>query len=73
MAGQQSVYLCKMRTYLRYREIVENHLKADNGEYRIQNITSQQLSEYLAMKYKSGNLKTAGALSASTVNIIRTV
>lgn len=44
------VYLCKMRTYLRYREIVENHLKADIGEYRIQNITSQQLSEYLAMK-----------------------
>lgn len=47
------VYLCKMRTYLRYREIAENHLKADIGEYRIQKITSQQLSEYLAMKYKS--------------------
>lgn len=31
------VHLCKMRTYLRYREIVENHLKADIGEYRIQN------------------------------------
>lgn len=67
------VHLCKMRTYLRYREIVQNHLKADIGEYRIQNITSQQLSEYLAMKYKNGNLKTAGALSTSTVNIIRTV
>lgn len=36
------VYLYKMRTYLRYREIVENHLKADIGEYRIYNIAATQ-------------------------------
>lgn len=65
--------LCKLRTYTRYREIAENHLKADIGEYEVRCITSQVIGEYLAVKRKRGNLKTGGSLSCSTVNMIRTV
>lgn len=67
------VLMCKIRTYARYRDIVEKHLIPDLGESEADSLTSRTIGEYLVSKRKHGNLKTGETLSASTVNMIRTV
>lgn len=69
-------YIChsaKEKTYLRYSEIVNNHLIPTLGEYKLENLTALILQTQITVFLKTGNLKTHGPLAPSSVNLIISV
>lgn len=63
----------KDKTYKRYREICEQHLIPQLGEYEIDEITPITVQKFISELLKKGNLKTGKGLAASSVNSIITV
>ena len=63
----------KRRTYTRYKEIVEQHIITQLGEFDLSEITPYVLQCYVTELLKSGNLRTGKGLSANSVNSIITV
>ena len=63
----------KRRTYTRYKEIVEQHIISQLGEFDLAAITPYVLQCYVTELLKSGNLRTGKGLSANSVNSIITV
>ena len=62
-----------MRTYTRYKEIVDGHIVPALGEYELNDITPLLLQKFVTELLQSGNLVTEKGLSANTVNTIITV
>ncbi len=63
----------KQRTYMRYKEIVEQHVISQLGEMELSEITPYVLQCYVTELLKCGNLRTGKALSTNSVNSIITV
>ena len=63
----------KQRTYTRYKEIVEQHILTQLGEFDLSEITPYVLQCYVTELLKCGNLRTGKGLSANSVNSIITV
>ena len=63
----------KRRTYTRYKEIVDLHIRPQLGKFELSKITPYLLQCYVTELMKSGNLKTGNGLSANSVNSIITV
>ena len=63
----------KHKTYLRYNDIVNQHVASQLGDYELQSLTPLVLQHYTMRLLKSGNLRTGMGLSANTVNGIVTV
>lgn len=63
----------KERTRLRYSEVVKHHLIPHIGELEMAEVTPLVLQQMVTGLTANGNLRTGGALSANTVNVIITV
>lgn len=63
----------KERTRLRYSEVVKHHLIPHIGELEMAEVTPLVLQQMVTGLTAHGNLRTGGALSANTVNVIITV
>jgi len=63
----------KQKTYIRYSEIVSQHLVKALGDYDMDDLTPLILQRYATELLQSGNLKTEKGLSANSVNGIITV
>lgn len=63
----------KQRTYLRYSEIVSQHINSSLGYYEMSELTPLILQRFTSELLRSGNLKTGKGLSANSVNGIITV
>ncbi len=63
----------KRRTYLRYKEIANDHIKGGLGETETGRITPLLLQTFAATLTESGNVITGRGLSANSVNAILSV
>lgn len=63
----------KERTRLRYSEVVKHHLIPHIGELKMAEVTPLVLQHMVTGLTAHGNLRTGGAMSANTVNVIITV
>lgn len=63
----------KERTCLRYSEVVKHHLIPHIGKLEMAEVTPLVLQQMVTGLTAHGNLRTGGALSANTVNVIITV
>lgn len=63
----------KQKTYMRYSEIVSQHILGNLGEYEMGDLTPIILQRFIIELLQRGNLKTGEGLSANTVNGIITV
>ena len=63
----------KQKTYIRYSEIVADHVLATLGDLELGEITPHILQHFIIELLKSGNIKTGEGLSANSVNGIITV
>lgn len=57
----------KLRSYVRYQEIIEKHINPVLGENQLDALTPQILQDFVLSKLTSGNLKTGQALAANSV------
>ena len=57
----------KLRSFLRYREIIFQHLLPVFGEIKIKNITEQTVKDFVAKLYTDGNKKNNKSLSDNSV------
>ena len=60
----------KEKTYLNYSVTIKNHIVPELGDYELEELTLSVLQSYILKLGKSGNLRTGGGLSASTVGTI---
>jgi len=63
----------KSRTYERYKEIVDGHIKPKLGDYVLCELTPLILQQCVTELLQNGNLITGKGLSANTVNAVITV
>lgn len=63
----------KQKTYIRYYEIVSQHIDKELGDCKMEELTPPILQRYITELLHSGNLKTGKGLSANSVNGIITV
>lgn len=63
----------KQKTYIRYSEIVSQHIVRSLGDYEMEELTPLILQCFATELLQSGNLKTGKGLSANSVNGIITV
>ena len=63
----------KHKTYVRYNEIVTQHITTQLGNYELKSLTPLVLQPYTMRLLKDGNLKTGAGLAVNTVNGIVTV
>lgn len=63
----------KHKTYLRYNDIVKQHVTAQLGNYELKNLTPLVLQHYTMQLLQKGNLRTGRGLAVNTVNGIVTV
>ena len=61
----------KQKTYIRYSEIVADHVLATLGDLELDEITPHILQHFIIELLKSGNIKTGEGLSANSVKIGR--
>lgn len=64
---------CKIRTYERYKQIVELHITQAIGNFELDEITLPVLQKFIANLLRNGNQKTAEGLSPNYVNSIISV
>ncbi len=57
----------KLRSYVRYQEIIEKHINPVLGENQLDALTPQILQDFVLSKLTSGNLKTGQALATNSV------
>lgn len=63
----------KEKTYTRYREICEQHIIPQLGEYELSDLTPFWVQKFVTNLTEKGNLKTGRGLSANSVNLIISV
>lgn len=63
----------KQKTYIRYSEIVSQHIVGSLGDYEMGELTPLILQRFTTELLQSGNLKTGKGLSVNSVNGIVTV
>lgn len=63
----------KIRTYERYKEVADGHIKPKLGEYELDDLTPLLLQKFVTELLQNGNLITGKGLSANTVNTVITV
>lgn len=63
----------KQKTYVRYSEIISDHLVKPLGEHEMNELTPLILQRFTTELLQSGNLKTGKGLSANSVNGIISV
>ena len=63
----------KMRTYERYKLIVEQHIKDKIGRMELNELSPLVLQQFIIELLQSGNKKTGKGLSANSVNAVITV
>lgn len=63
----------KQKTYMRYSEIVSQHIIRSLGDYEMSELTPLILQRFTTELLQNGNLKTGKGLSANSVNGIITV
>jgi len=63
----------KNRTYVRYTNIVEQHLIPNLGDYELSELKPFIVQQFITHLTTKGNLKTGKGLAANTVNSIITV
>ena len=63
----------KLRTYIRYQEIIEKHIIPYLGEYELEDLKPQILQDFILIKLNSGNLVNGKGLSQNTVIAITMV
>jgi len=63
----------KRRTYVRYKEIAEQHIAPRLGNLELSEITPYLLQRHITELLKSGNLRTGEGLSANSLNSVITV
>ena len=63
----------KMRTYERYKLIVEQHIKDKIGDMELNKLSPLVLQQFITELLQSGNKKTGKGLSANSVNAVITV
>jgi len=63
----------KQKTYIRYSEIVEQHIIPKIGSYNMEDLTPIVLQHFTTELLQNGNLKTGGGLSGNSVNAIISV
>lgn len=63
----------KVRTYERYKLIVEQHIKDKTGSIELNNLSPLVLQSFITELLQSGNKKTGKGLSANSVNAIISV
>lgn len=63
----------KMRTYERYKLIVEQHIKDKIGRMELNELSPLVLQQFITELLQSGNKKTGKGLSANSVNAVITV
>ncbi len=60
----------KVSSYLRYQQLIRQHLLPDLGNLPLQKLTAKKLSAFLKQKKLSGRLDNKGGLSAKTISDI---
>lgn len=60
----------KESTYIRYKNMIENHIKPELGKYPISKITTSQMEQYVIDKLNNGKLDGSGGLSAKSISDI---
>lgn len=63
----------KMRTYERYKLIIEQHIKDNIGGMELNDLSPLVLQSFITELLQSGNRKTGKELSANSVNAIISV
>ena len=63
----------KVRTYERYRLIIEQHIKDKIGSMELNDLSPFILQQFITELLQSGNRKTGKGLSANSVNAIISV
>ena len=63
----------KVRTYERYRLIVEQHIKDKTGSIELNDLSPLVLQSFITELLQSGNKKTGKGLSANSVNAVISV
>lgn len=63
----------KVRTYERYRLIVEQHIKDKTGSIELNNLSPLVLQSFITELLQNGNKKTGKGLSANSVNAVISV
>ena len=63
----------KIRTYERYKEVADCHIKPKLGDYELDDLTPLLLQRFVTELLQNGNLITGKGLSANTVNTVITV
>lgn len=63
----------KAKTYTRYVEIVNQHIKPHLGEYEIDDLSPIIIQKFITQLLHNGNLKTGAGLSPNSVNSIISV
>lgn len=63
----------KQKTYIRYREIITQHIIPKFDDCELEELTPLVLQRYISELMECGNLMTGKGLSANTVNAIVTV
>lgn len=64
---------CKIRTYERYKQVIDKHILNKLGNYEIEGLTPSILQKLVSDLLINGNLRTKEGLSANTVNCIISV
>ena len=63
----------KDSTYIRYRNIIENHINPDLGKYPINKISTSLMERFVTNKLNSGRLDGNGGLSPKTMSDMLTI
>ena len=63
----------KESSYVKYFNLINNHIKPSLGDYPLTCINSAMLNSFIAEKYKTGKLNSTNGLSVKTLKDIMTV
>lgn len=63
----------KLRTYISYQNIIDNHIITYLGDYKLEELSSSIIQDFILLKIEKGNLINANKLAYNTVNSIMSV
>lgn len=63
----------KDSTYIRYRNVIENHINPDLGKYPINKISTPLMERFVSNKLNNGRLDGNGGLSPKTMSDMLTI
>lgn len=63
----------KIRTYSRYKSLIELHLVPAFGDIDIENLSRRQIQNFLLQKKKDGNKRNGKTMSSASTNLMLTV